>query len=202
MKLGQVFSVALAAGVEKILPGGRFIRLLTADADVTVSLYTAEGSPLGDFAGVRGGFGFGVKSSEIGKENQLVGWGKTGLTSATNQTVVVVVSRQPIDYDRLAGSISATITQGETITAGSGSVNAADTELVPSNANCKALTVRNTHASLILYVTGGGEAADATKYPLNPGESHTFTGAAASSVRGFGSGAATTYAWISEAKLT
>lgn len=176
MNLGQVFSYALTAAVPKEFPGGRFVRLLTCDAAVTVELRGSDGSPLGSFSGVKGGFQVGVDSFAVNKDSPLLGFGKVVITSATNQTVEVVVSRVPVRYDRLTGSVVAEISVGETLDSlADDSIAATTAEMVAaSDANRRALIITNLATNVGEKRVGDSGVGAANGIPLPPGESVTL----------------------------
>ncbi len=112
--LGKIYSYAFSAGATKTLPGGVYLRVLTADAAVTLTFYDESGQALGDWVGVLGGFGIDATyfSEKVGKT--VARFGRVDVYSATAQTVDIAVSRVPVDYDRSAGSVS--VTNAPTIT--------------------------------------------------------------------------------------
>jgi len=105
MSLAKVYSYAVGAGGSFTLPGGRFFRVVRADTDITVEMFSDAGEPLGAFENVRAGLSFGVEPSDIEKTSRLVGFAKLKITSAAAQTITVLVSRQPIEYDNVASSV-------------------------------------------------------------------------------------------------
>lgn len=174
-QLVKVLSYALSAGVEKVFPGGRFLRLITADAAVDVTFYDESNQPIGTASQVLGGFQLSVDPADIDKRSRLIGFAKVGITSATNQTITVALSRQPIEYDRLTGSISATVASGATVTQSRVTVSSASAALLATNSNRKRAWVRNLSATETMYVTDDGTAATtANGYPIGPGEEHAF----------------------------
>ena len=106
MSLGKRHSIALGAGDSVKWPGGRFFKLIQAAADVTVEFFTADGEPLGEFVNVRAGLKFSLEPADIGKVARLTGFGSVKITSATAQTVSAIISRQEIDYDSVAATVS------------------------------------------------------------------------------------------------
>lgn len=194
-----VKSYTINAGQSIKLHGGNFLRILESVDEVTVKYYRGHAELTDERAeGVKAGYA-GAPKPDLTREEHAPAFDFAEIESATTQTVKVLYTSGETRYDRSTGDVNASIAQGATITSGSGSVGAVDTQLLAADANAKAITIKNTHATQDLYITGGGEAADTTKWKLAPGESYTFTASAKSAIRGYGSAAATTYQWIKEA---
>lgn len=194
-----VKSYTINAGDTVQIPGGNFLRIIESVDEVTVKFYRGHQELSDERAeGVKAGYA-GAPKPDLTRSEHAPAFDFAEVYSATTQTVKVLHTSGETRYDRSTGDVTATIAQGATITSGSSSVGAVDTELLAADANARAITIKNTHATQDLYITGGGEAADATKWKLAPGESYTFTASAKSAIRGYGSAAATTYQWIKEA---
>lgn len=180
-QLVKVFSYALSSGVEKVFPGGRFLRVITADAAIDITFYDESNQPIGQAVGVLGGFQIGIEPHDLDKASRLIGFAKVGITSATNQTITVAISRQPIQYDRLTGSISSTIASGTTLdSVADVSVNATTTtQVAAANANQKSVTIKNLSNNTAAFRIGDIGAGAANGHELNPGESITIETTAA-----------------------
>lgn len=169
--LVKVFSYALIAGAAKSFPGGRFFRLLVADAAVDIEFFDEAGGSIGVAAGVKGGFEIGIEPSDIGKVSRLIGFARAVVTSSINQTVDVAISRQPIRYDRITGTVTTTSSSGTTIpTPTSVTAGAASAALLAANANRLRAFIKNTSPTETVYVSDDGTAATTSHYPILPGE--------------------------------
>ena len=98
----QVFSKTFAGAGTVRFPGGRFFRLITAAADVTLVFYSPSGEELASIAGVRAGLG--IKAENL-TGDRLSTFGSVDVTSATAQAVAALISSVEADYDRSAGTV-------------------------------------------------------------------------------------------------
>lgn len=98
----QVFSKTFAGAGTVRFPGGRFFRLITAAADVTLVFYSPSGEELATIAGVRAGLG--IKAENL-TGDKLSTFGSVDVTSATAQAVAALISSVEADYDRSAGTV-------------------------------------------------------------------------------------------------
>ena len=98
----QVFSKTFAGAGTTRFPGGRFFRLITAAADVTLVFYSPSGEELATIAGVRAGLG--IKAENL-TGDKLSTFGSVDVTSATAQAVAALISSVEADYDRSAGTV-------------------------------------------------------------------------------------------------
>lgn len=170
MSIAKVYSYALSAGVPKVYPGGRFLRLLVADAAVDIKFFSDAGGEIGSAIGVKGGFALAIDPKEINKDSPLVGFGKVEITSATSQTVEVAISRQPIDYNRITGTITTQISSGTALTQSSVTVGSASGALLAANADRRRATIKNTSETETVYVCDDATTATTSHYPIGPGE--------------------------------
>lgn len=172
MSIGKVYSYALTATVAKSFPGGRFLRLITSDAAVDIELFDESSQPLGTMVGVKGGFRISVDDFNEKNSKRSSTFGLVKITSATNQTVDVAISRVPIDYDRLTGSVTAEISSGTTVTQSSVTVSSSSAALLASNSNRHKAHIKNTSLTETVYISDDGTAATTSHYPIGPGETH------------------------------
>lgn len=154
MSIGKVYSYALTAATAKSFPGGRYLRLLTADAAVDIEFFDESGQPLGTMVGVLGGFSIHVEDFGEKFGRRVSTFGLVKITSATNQTVDVVISRVRVDYDRLTGSVSATLASSTVTTQSRVTVGSASAALLAADANRNRAQIRN------LSLTDGFYMAD------------------------------------------
>lgn len=176
-----------AAGTARISIPGTYFQLMESTSDVTIRFFRND-SEIGIAENVPEGFTFGPIADP---------WHRVEIQSAAAQTVKVSISRAPTGLLRITGAIDADVTKGATVTAGNGSVGAASALLLAADSTRRCLTLKNTHAAQTLYVTGETPATT-NDYPLDPGESHTFSESAKGAFYVIGSGAATTYAYNEE----
>mgnify|MGYP001567469905 CR=1 FL=1 len=162
MSLGKRHSIALGAAGSVKWPGGRFFKLIQAAADVTVEFFTADGEPMGEFINVRSGLKFSIEPADIGKGARLTGFGSVKITSATAQTVSAIISRQEIDYDSVAATVSfekaaTNADDADTVIAALGTLN------IASNASNRAVVISsdpaNAGVALRVSKTGGARGS-------------------------------------------
>lgn len=188
--LGKIFSYSLVAGTARRLPGGSYLRVMTANADLTLTFFDESGSPFGEWVGVLGGFAIDAKefSEKLGLTTAR--FGSVEVLSATNQDVEIAVSRVPVFFDRLTGTITTTQASGATVdSVADVSLAAAATTLISAaDSNRRELMVANLASNTQTLRIGDSGAAAANGIPLAPGSVITLTSQAA--VYGYNPGAA------------
>lgn len=173
--LGTNKSLSLTGGAaEVILPGGRYLRVLSANEALTLNFYDESGQPIGEFTGVLGGFAVDAQTFREVMNRTTVIFGKVGVSSATTQTVTIAIARVPIDYDRLTGTITTTQASGATATQSSVTVSSTSAALLAANANRRVAHIKNTSATETVYVCDDGTTATASHFPIGPGETLRF----------------------------
>ena len=180
----DITEVFAGAGQRPILAGGRFVRVLAADAS-GVTIIPDTGQPLLRFAG---------QDIDVGPG----GFRRLQISVTVASTVKLVISdtRQADNQTSINATVSATVSPGGTFPTG-GDVacpNAASTQLIAGNANELTVMVRssaaNTYAAGTVRVGGTGVGA-ASGIELNPGEVITISTTAPIAAYN-GSGAAVT----------
>lgn len=179
--LGKVYEYALTAATAKVFPGGRFFRLVTADAVVDVEFFDESGQPIGEFVGVLGGFAIHADDFLDLFNKRISAFGKVKVTSATNQTIKAIVARVRCEYDRLAGNITADVSVGATLDSlADDSIAATTTEQVAAaDADRRAIIITNLITNTAAVRVGDSGAGAANGIPLQPGESVTLETSAA-----------------------
>lgn len=195
MSLGKRHSIALGAGASVNWPGGRFFKLIQAAADVTVEFFTEAGEPLGEFVNVRAGLKFSIEPDDIGKRSRLIGFSRVKITSATAQTVAAVISRQAIDYDSVAATVSVEKASTAADTADQAIANLA-TVTIAANASRRALVIY-AHPNNTGNLRTGPAAAAARGRVLQPGIENVWDVTAAIKVHN-DSGASQTFGYAEE----
>lgn len=168
--LGKIFEYALTAGTPVTLPGGSYLRVMTANSDLTLTFFDESGTPLGEWAGVLGGFAIDAHAFAEKLGLTTARFGRVQVESAVNQTVEIAVSRVPIRFDRLTGTITTTSSAGATATQSSATAGAASGLLLAANANRKRAWLRNTSATDRVHFCDDGTVATAAHPYIEPGE--------------------------------
>jgi hypothetical protein len=182
---GKTFSYLITAGASVKLPGGNFFRLVTADAAVDVEFFDETGQSLGGGTGVFGGFGTSQVSfssdtlDEVQKGKRA--FSSVKITSATEQTVLAIVSNRPITYDRMSLSGNVDVSKADVLDSlADDSIAAVTTELVSAADTTRrkaVITNLITNTDEVRVGDVGCGAANGT--PLQPGESITLETTAA-----------------------
>ena len=169
--LGRVHSVTLSGSAAVKLHGGRYFRLLEADGPVDLTFYDDNGQPLGELIGVLGGFAVDARDfgqEKIGKTTAI--FGSVGINSATAQTITVAITRVPVEYDRITGTISTTTSSGSTVTdSGAVAVTATATALIAAGSGRKAVRFYNNGANTVALGSASITFATGTVF-VAPGE--------------------------------
>lgn len=171
MSRTRTYTVALTAGAEQVLPGGRFLFILSATAALDIELTDANGTP-SDINGV----GAGSRMRRLNGEP----WRYTKLLSATSQTVIIVLS-DDAEFD-VASAV--TVTGGvqtteipSTALADTPAValpNATTTPIVAANLARKRVTISNPSTAAGSFFIRNALAATNNLFEIQPGQSAEF----------------------------
>lgn len=187
--LGRIYSYSLTAGTKRRLSGGSYLRVMTANAALDLTFYDESGQPIGEWIGVLGGFAINAKdfSEKLGLTTSR--FGSVEVLSATNQDVEIAVSRVPVFFDRLTGTITTTQSSGATIdSVADVSLAATATTLISAaDANRRELMIANLASNTQTLRIGDSGCGAANGIPLAPGERITIVNQAA--VYGYNPGA-------------
>lgn len=188
--LGRIFSYSLTAGTKRRLSGGSYLRVMTANAALDLTFFDESGQPIGEWIGVLGGFAINAKEFAEKLGLTTAHFGSVDVLSATNQSVEIAVSRVPVFFDRLTGTITTTQASGATIdsVADVSLVATATTLISAADSNRRELMVTNLASNTQTLRIGDSGAAAANGIPLAPGSVITLTSQAA--VYGYNPGAA------------
>lgn len=187
--LGKIHTVTFAGGDTNRLPGGRYLRVMEADGELTLTFYDESGQPIGEWVGVLGGFA--IDASEFAEKLGLTTaiFGSVDVTSALAQSVEIAISRVPVFFDRLTGSVAATISAPDVFDSiPDVSLAATATTLIAAAAAGQAeLIVSNPVGNTQTFRIGDSGAGAANGLPLAPGITLVLTTSAA--VYGYNPGA-------------
>lgn len=148
----KTITIDLVAGVRKnIYVLGDFFHLLETSAALDIEFIS--GGNVVDTA-YQMEFGFNAKPEG--------GFTELGFTSATNQTIKIMVGQGDAGYDRLTGTVQIIAQQGSVTQTGK-SVTNANQQLLPANTSRKYMFIQNNSAASVLRVKLDGNAATATE---------------------------------------
>lgn len=170
-------TIAFGAGQQVRLPGGNFLRLLTANNPVKVE-YVRAGTILEHETadGVLAGYG----GRPPRREGQPRAFDEVRVTSATAQTVELLILQGEADYQRSVGSVTVTRGAGYTDAVDVSMAAGARTAIVAANAARRRVHITNLAAGAATLRIGGSATAAANRgTPLAPGETLTLETTAA-----------------------
>lgn len=106
--LGKIHSLTLVAGVPQKLPGGRYLRVIGMTYPVTLTFFDESNQDIGEWIGVLSGFS--IDASDFASKLGLVSaiFGSVNIVSATSQSATIAVSRVPVGYDYIQGTLTLT----------------------------------------------------------------------------------------------
>jgi len=174
--LGKIFEYALVAGTPRRLPGGSYLRVMTANSDLTLTFFDESGQPIGEWVGVLGGWAIDAKGFEEKLGIRSARFGSVQVETTVNQTVEIAVSRVPVFFDRLTGTITTTQASGATIDSVTDVTLAASatTAVVAANSNRRAVMIHNPVANTSTMRVGDSGAGASNGIPLPPGSTITL----------------------------
>lgn len=187
-------TLVFGAGDTKRLPGGNFLRLLTADNPVKVE-YVRSGTIIEHETadGVRAGYG----GRPPRREGQPRAFDEVRVTSATAQTVELLILQGEADYQRSVGTVTTTRGAGYTDSVDVSMGAGVRTAIVAANAARRRVHISNLAAGAATLRIGGSATANATRgTPLAPGETITLETTAA--IAGWNPGGAAQDVAVSE----
>lgn len=174
----RTFELTFAGGETLNVPGGRYFRILSAEADLTVVIMDNAASEVGRATGVRGGFAY----------RRELGFDQVQITSASAQTIKVATSKDAeIEYDRSSGEVSVIAPSGLSDVADVSLAAGATTQILAANSSRKEAILRNLSGNTQTFRIGTVNAGAARGIPLGPGESMTLATQAA--IYGYNPGA-------------
>lgn len=170
-------TLVFAGGDTKRLPGGNFLRLLTAENAVKVEYIRAGTILEAETAdGVRAGYGgFPPKS-----DSQKRAFDEVRITSASAQTVELLILQGSADYQRAVGTVSVTRSAAIVTTTDVVMAAGARTPILAANTARRRALITNLAAGVATLRIGDAVNVGATRgIPLAPGETITIDSTAA-----------------------
>lgn len=183
----RTFELTFAGGETLKVPGGRYFRILSADADLTVVIMDNAASEVGRASGVRGGFAY----------RRELGFDQVQITSASAQTIKVATSKDAeIEYDRSSGDVSVIAPTGLSDVADVALAATATTLIAAANSTRREIIITNLSTDTQTLRIGTINAGAARGTPLAPGATLILSTTAA--VYGYNPGAAPQSVAVSE----
>lgn len=179
-------TLTFTGGDTKRLPGGNYLRLLTASNAVKVE-YVRAGTIIEHETadGVKAGYG----GRPPRKPDQPRAFDEVRITSATAQTVELLILQGTADYDRSVGTVDITRSNNLTDTIDVSMLAGARTQIVPANTSRRRVLITNLAAGAQTLRVGNSATVAANRgTPVAPGETVTFETTAA--IAGWNPGAA------------
>lgn len=165
-------TLVFGAGDTKRLPGGNYLRLLTAANAVKVE-YVRSGTIIEHETadGVKAGYG-GRPPRGTGQQRAF---DEARVTSATAQTVELLILQGEADYDRSVGTVDVTRAAGFADTVDVSMVAGARTQIVAANAARRRVHITNLAAGAATLRIGNTATVAANRgTPVAPGETITL----------------------------
>jgi len=171
----RTVEVTFAAGETHQFPGGNFFMVLEAPAPVDVQFFR-HGTQVDDKAvAVEAGF-----IAQPKRRGDGLAFDSVEITSATAQTVKVVISQGTGSYQRLIGEVAVKKDTGLS-TAVDHSMNTAayTAQLLTANANRRVAIITNLEGNPVSIRVGDSTATVSAGIPVRPGETLTLETTAA-----------------------
>lgn len=172
-----LYTLTFAGGDTKRLPGGNYLRLLTASNAVKVE-YVRAGTIIEHETadGVKAGYG----GRPPRKPDQPRAFDEVRVTSATAQTVELLILQGTADYDRSVGTVDITRSATIVTTADVSMLAGALTAIRPANTARRRVLITNLAAGAATLRIGDSVNTGAARgIPLAPGETITLETTAA-----------------------
>lgn len=171
----RTVEITFSAGETHQFPGGNFFMILEAPSPVDVQFFR-HGAPVDDKAeAVEAGF-----IAQPKRRGDGLAFDSVEITSATAQTVKVVISQGTGSYQRLIGEVNIKKDTGlSTYVDKSMTTAAYTTQLLAANANRREAIITNLETNTVTIRVGDSTATVSAGVPVRPGESLTLATTAA-----------------------